>query len=138
MSEHAGQEQILRSASLVSGAVLVSRVSGLVRETVMAHLFGAGRVFDAFSLGFRIPNLTRDLFAEGALSSAFIPVFSEYLTTKDKKEAARLANLVGTAVILIVGIVCVLGVVGAPLLVKLLASAWASADPGKFRSGDPH
>jgi len=132
MSEPAGQEQILRSASLVSGAVLVSRVSGLVRETVMAHLFGAGRVFDAFSLGFRIPNLTRDLFAEGALSSAFIPVFSQYLATKDKKEAARLANLVGTAVILIVGIVCVLGVVGAPLLVRCLASAWASADPGKF------
>ena len=132
MREHAGQEQILRSATLVSGAVLVSRVSGLVRETVMAHLFGAGRVFDAFSLGFRIPNLTRDLVAEGALSSAFIPVFSEYLETKDKKEAVRLANLVGTAVILIVGIVCVLGVVGAPLLVRLLASAWATADPGKF------
>jgi putative peptidoglycan lipid II flippase len=132
MSEHAGQEQILRSASLVSGAVLISRLSGLVRETVMAHLFGAGRVFDAFSLGFRIPNLTRDLFAEGALSSAFIPVFSEYLATKDKKEAVRLANLVGTAVILFVGIVCVLGVVGAPLLVRLLASAWATADPGKF------
>ncbi len=132
MNEHAGQEQILRSATLVSGAVLVSRVSGLVRETVMAHLFGAGRVFDAFSLGFRIPNLTRDLFAEGALSSAFIPVFSEYLANKDKKEAVRLANLVGTAVILFVGIVCVLGVVGAPLLVRLLASAWATADPGKF------
>jgi putative peptidoglycan lipid II flippase len=132
MSERAGQEQILRSASLVSGAVLISRLSGLVRETVMAHLFGAGRVFDAFSLGFRIPNLARDLFAEGALSSAFIPVFSEYLATKDKKEAARLANLVGTAVIIIVGIVCVLGVLGAPLLVRGLASAWASADPGKF------
>lgn len=132
MSDNAGQEQIIRSASLVSGAVLISRVSGLVRETVMAHLFGAGRVFDAFSLGFRIPNLTRDLFAEGALSSAFIPVFSEYLSTKDKKDAAHLANLVGTAVILIVGIVSVLGVVGAPLLVKWLASAWATADPGKF------
>jgi putative peptidoglycan lipid II flippase len=132
MSEHAEQEQILHSASLVSGAVLVSRVSGVVRETVMAHLFGAGRVFDAFSLGFRIPNLARDLFAEGALSSAFIPVFSEYLATRDRKEAARLANLVGTAVIIIVGIVCVLGVVASPLLVKLLASAWATADPGKF------
>jgi putative peptidoglycan lipid II flippase len=131
-SQRAGQEQILRSASLVSGAVLVSRISGLVRETVMAHLFGAGRVFDAFSLGFRIPNLTRDLFAEGALSSAFIPVFSEYLETKDKKEAVRLANLVGTAVILIVGVLCVLGVAASPLLVKLLASPWAGADPGKF------
>jgi putative peptidoglycan lipid II flippase len=131
--EHAGHEQILRSASLVSGAVLVSRVSGLLRETVMAHLFGAGRVFDAFSLGFRIPNLTRDLFGEGALSSAFIPVFSEYLETKGRKEAARLANLVATAVILIVGVVCVLGVVASPWLVGWLAGAWAGADPGKFR-----
>ena len=133
MSDHAGQEKILRSASLVSGAVLLSRLSGLVRETVMAHLFGAGRVFDAFSLAFRIPNLARDLFAEGALSSAFIPVFAQHLARQDKKEAARLANLVGTAVILVVGVLCALGVVASPLLVKCLASAWASADPGKFQ-----
>ncbi len=131
-SEHGGREQIIRSASQVSAAVAVSRVSGLIRETVMAHLFGAGRVFDAFSLGFRIPNLTRDLFAEGALSSAFIPVFSEYLATKDKKQAAHLANLVGTAVILIVGIISVVGVAASPLLVRWLAGAWAIADPGKF------
>ena len=126
------QDAILRSASRVSGALLLSRVSGLVRETVMAHLFGAGRVYDAFSLGFRIPNLTRDLFAEGALSSAFVPTFSQYLAGKRREEAAHLANLVGTAVILIVGILCVLGVTFSPALVKLLAPGWETADPGKF------
>jgi putative peptidoglycan lipid II flippase len=126
------KDQILRSATLVSGALLLSRVSGLVRETVMAHLFGAGRVYDAFSLGFRIPNLTRDLFAEGALSSAFVPIFSEYLSGKGRRQAAELANLVGTAVIIIVGLVCVLGVVFSPALVGLLAPGWAVSDPGKF------
>lgn len=130
--EAAGHEQIVRAAGVVSAAVLLSRVSGLVRETVMAHLFGAGRIYDAFSLGFRIPNLTRDLFAEGALSSAFVPTFTEYLATKGKKAAAELSNLVGTAVILIVGALCVLGTVFSPFLVGLLAPGWETADPAKF------
>ncbi len=128
----ARRHAILRSASMVSGALLVSRVSGLVRETVMAHLFGAGRVYDAFSLGFRIPNLARDLFAEGALSSAFVPIFSECLAGRGKKAAAELANLVGTALIVVVGVICVLGVMFSPALVGLLAPGWESADPGKF------
>ena len=75
----------------------------------MARLFGAGLVYDAFLLGFRIPNLTRDLFAEGALSTAFVPIFTEYLTNRGKKEAARLANLVATALIMIVGVLCAAG-----------------------------
>jgi putative peptidoglycan lipid II flippase len=133
MSEATQEEEIYRSATRVSGALLLSRVSGLVRETVMAHLFGAGRIYDAFSLGFRIPNLTRDLFAEGALSSAFVPTFSQYLSGKGRKEAAELADLVGTAVILIIGVLCVLGVVFSPALVALLAPGWQAADPGKFK-----
>jgi putative peptidoglycan lipid II flippase len=133
MPQAQSHERIVRSAGIVSAAVLLSRVSGLIRETVMAHLFGAGRVFDAFSLGFRIPNLTRDLFAEGALSSAFVPTFTEYLSTKSKKEAVELVNLVGTAVILIVGVVCVLGMIFSPAIVGALASGWAVADPGKFQ-----
>ena len=78
----------MRSAGVVSAAVFLSRITGLVREMVMARLFGAGEAYDAFLLGFRIPNLTRDLFAEGALSSAFVPVFTQYLATKGKAEAA--------------------------------------------------
>jgi hypothetical protein len=70
-------ENVMRSAGVVSAAVFLSRISGLVREMIMARLFGAGEAYDAFLLGFRIPNLARDLFAEGALSSAFVPVFSQ-------------------------------------------------------------
>src|SRR5258708_7840727 len=109
----------------------MSRVTGLVRESVMARLFGAGLQFDAFMLGFRIPNLTRDLFAEGALSSAFVPIFTEYLTTRSKEEAARLANRVATALILVVGALCLAGAIFAPALVRLLAPGYAAV-PGKF------
>ncbi|MGA2434040.1 MAG: murein biosynthesis integral membrane protein MurJ [Bryobacteraceae bacterium] len=125
------KQNVARSAGIVSAAVLTSRLSGLIRETVMAHLFGAGRVYDAFSLGFRIPNLTRDLFAEGALSSAFVPTFTEYLV-KDRREAVRLSNLVGTALLVIVGLVTVAGMTFTPWLVALLAPGWEVADPGKF------
>ncbi len=125
------QEKIVRSAGIVSAAVLTSRISGVAREIVMARLFGAGQVYDAFLLGFRIPNLTRDLFAEGALSSAFIPTFSQYLATKEKKEAATLANLVATAIVIVVGSFCIAGMIFSPALVNLLAPGFREV-PGKF------
>jgi len=121
----------MRSAGVVSLAVLMSRVTGLVRESVMARLFGAGLAYDAFMLGFRIPNLTRDLFAEGALSSAFVPVFTEYLNKHSKEEASRLVNLVATAILIVVGCVCAVGMLSAPLLVHVLAPGYAAV-PGKF------
>src|SRR6202521_780162 len=109
----------------------MSRVTGLLRESVMARLFGAGLIYDAFMLGFRIPNLTRDLFAEGALSSAFVPTFTEYLAKRSKEEAARLVNLVATALIIVVGAVCAAGMIFAPALVHLMAPGFAAV-PGKF------
>jgi putative peptidoglycan lipid II flippase len=124
-------ESVVRSAGVVSVAVFMSRITGLLRESVMAKLFGAGLVYDAYMLGFRIPNLTRDLFAEGALSSAFVPTFSEYLSQRSKEEAARLANLVATALIIVVGGVCAAGMIFAPVLVHLLAPGFAAV-PGKF------
>ncbi|MBV9397466.1 MAG: murein biosynthesis integral membrane protein MurJ [Bryobacterales bacterium] len=124
-------ERLVRSAGVVSLSVFVSRITGLLRESIMARLFGAGLIYDAFMLGFRIPNLTRDLFAEGALSSAFVPTFTDYLTTRSKEEAARLANLVGTALIVIVGGLCAIGIVFAPALVHLFAPGYAAV-PGKF------
>src|SRR5579859_3220003 len=124
-------ESLVRSASVVSAAVFLSRITGLVREIVMARLFGAGQSYDAFLLGFRIPNLTRDLFAEGALSSAFVPVFTQYLATKGKREAAELSSLVATALLLVVGALCVLGILFSPQLVWLMASGFAHI-PGKF------
>jgi len=125
------QESVVRSASRVSAAVLLSRATGLVREMVMARLFGAGFIYDAFLLGFRIPNLSRDLFAEGALSSAFVPAFTATLAKKGKAEAAVLARLVATAIIVIIGAFCALGMVFAPALVELLAPGFHQV-PGKF------
>ena len=109
----------------------MSRITGLLREGLMARWFGAGLMYDAFMLGFRIPNLTRDLFAEGALSSAFVPTFTDYLGNRGKEEAARLVNLVATALIIVVGTLCALGVVFAPQLVHLLAPGYSNV-PGKF------
>ena len=97
---------LLRSAGIVSAAVAVSRITGLVRESVLSWLFGAGAVFDAYAVGYRIANLARDLFAEGALSSAFVPTFTRYLTTKTSEEARELSNITATLLIAIVG-VCV-------------------------------
>jgi putative peptidoglycan lipid II flippase len=130
-AQRSPQENVVRSAGIVSIAVFMSRVTGLLREMVMARLFGAGLIQDAFNLGFRIPNLTRDLFAEGALSSAFVPTFTDYLSTRTAKEAEHLANLVATALIIVVGTVCAAGMIFAPLLVTMLAPGYAAV-PGKF------
>lgn len=125
------RQDVVRSAGIVSAAVLLSRLTGLAREITMARLFGAGIAKDAFDLGFRIPNLTRDLFAEGALSSAFVPTFTRYLTQHGRAEAAHLSNLVATALILVVGAITVLGILLAGPLVALLASGFQQV-PGKF------
>lgn len=116
---------------MVSVAMGMSRITGLLREIIMARLFGAGFVYDAFLLGFRIPNLTRDLFAEGALSSAFVPIFTQTLANQGRKEAARLANLVATALVIVVGLFCLAGIVFTPVWVELLASGFHQV-PGKF------
>src|SRR4029077_12761237 len=107
-------QSVVRSAGVVSAAIFLSRITGVIREIAMARLFGAGEIYDAFLLGFRIPNLTRDLFAEGALSSSFVPVFTKYLSTKGKLEATELSNLVATALMVVVSILCVLGMIFSP------------------------
>jgi len=124
---------VARSAGIVSLAVMASRILGLVREVVFAKLFGASASYanDAYVIAFRIPNLLRDLFAEGALSSAFVTVFSDYLVTKGEKEAFRLSNLVVNALLLILGILVALGIIFAPELVSLIAHGF-QANPEKF------
>lgn len=124
---------VARSAGIVSLAVMASRILGLVREVVFAKLFGASASYntDAYVIAFRIPNLLRDLFAEGALSSAFVTVFSDYLVTKGEKEAFRLSNLVANALLLTLGILVALGIIFAPELVNLFAHGF-KANPEKF------
>ena len=124
---------VARSAGIISLAVMASRVLGLVREMIFAYFFGASKSFanDAYVIAFRIPNLLRDLFAEGALSSAFVPVFSEYLVKKDEKEAFRLSSLVTTVLVLILGSSVVLGIIFAEPIVGFIAPGF-EANPEKF------
>ena len=89
-------EKIAKSAGTVSIAVMCSRLLGLIREQIFAGMFGAGFAYDAFVVAFRVPNLLRDLFAEGALSAAFITVFTDYDTNRTKKETWMLASNVLT------------------------------------------
>ncbi len=122
---------LIRSVGFVSGATAISRVFGLVREQVMAYYFGAGVATDAFVAAFRIPNLLRDMFAEGALSSAFVPVFKQKLVKGTKEEAFELANIVLTGMLLVVGFIVLVGLTFAPLIVYLTAYGFVS-DPAKF------
>ena len=110
---------------------MTSRILGVVREQVLAAYFGAGNAMDAFNVAFRIPNLVRDLFAEGAMSSAFVPTFTRQLTSQGKPAAWRLANLVINALIVITGCLVIVGIVFAGPLVELFASAYREV-PGKI------
>src|SRR5580658_6144372 len=110
-----------RAAGVVGLAVLCSRVLGLAREQIFAALFGGGRIMDAFTIAFRIPNLLRDLFAEGALSTAFVTTFSKTVATDGEAAAWRLANKVATLTATTLSAITVLGIVFAPWLVAVLA-----------------
>jgi len=112
-------------------ATALSRVFGLIREQVMAYLFGAGMATDAFVAAFRVPNLLRDLFAEGALSSAFIPVFKDKKIKKGNDEAFLLANLTISGLILILGVIISVGIIIAPGIIYVSANGF-TADPEKF------
>jgi putative peptidoglycan lipid II flippase len=122
---------LLKAAASVSAMTFLSRITGLVREIIGFNLFGAGASMDAFQVAWRIPNLLRRLFAEGAFSQAFVPVFAEYRATRNPAEAKRLADHVASLLALILFMVTVAGVIAAPLLVYLTASGF-SANVAKF------
>ncbi len=124
------QDKITRSTGVVSSATFLSRILGLVREQVFAYLFGAGFATDAFIAAFRIPNLLRDLFAEGALSSAFIPVFTDHLTNQGKEKAWELANLVLNLLLITLCVIVILGIIFSPYIVQLIAPGF-DEEPGK-------
>src|SRR4029453_13323108 len=111
--------------------VFASRILGLVREQVVAAAFGAGRDLDAFITAFRIPNLLRDLFAEGALSAAFVTTFAQELERKGEGAAWRLGSLVVTALAVVVGGLCLLGIWFAPAITRAIAPGFADV-PGKL------
>ncbi len=115
----------------VSVAIMIIRILGVGREMVLARYFGAGFFTDAFYVAYRIPNLLRDLFAEGALSAAFLPTFVRRLTQDGKQQAWLLANRVLSALLVILGILTLVFFFGAKGFVYMLAAGYAS-DPDKF------
>src|SRR3989440_10419918 len=118
-----------RATGIVGIAILCSRVLGLIREMVFAGFLGAGRNLDAFLMGFRLPNLLRDFFAEGALSTAFITTFSKKIAVEGDESAWRLANKVATLTAVFMSAVTLLGIVFAPQLIELMT--WGSWSPEK-------
>ena len=116
---------------MIGAATMTSRILGLVREQVMAYLFGAGNAVDAFNVAFRIPNLVRDLFAEGAMSAAFVPTFTRYLKRDGKAAAWRLGSHVLNALLVATLAFVVAGIVFAEPLVRVLAGDYTQV-PGKF------
>src|SRR6187431_1834271 len=125
-SETAGRPTagMARSAGLVGIATMASRLLGLLRDWVFLTAFGAGHVMDAYNVAFRLPNLVRDLFAEGAMSAAFVPTFTRELHRKRKEAAWELGNLVISGLIVATGIIVLLGIFGAEPLTRWIASGY--------------
>lgn len=112
---------IARSAGIISLATFISRILGYVKDMILARYFGATGISDTFFVAFRIPNLLRELFAEGSMSSAFIPVLTEYRTNQGDEEAKRLVRIAFTFMLICAGLFCVAGTLFAPELVALIA-----------------
>ena len=122
---------LLRTLATVSSMTLLSRILGFVRDFVIARAFGAGMLTDAFFVAFRLPNLLRRLFAEGAFSQAFVPVLGEYRNTRSAEDVRKLVDRVASLLFLVVLAVTVLGMAAAPVLVYVSAPGFAD-DADKF------
>ncbi len=122
---------IAKAASYISIATLFSRILGYIKDMIIAKFFGATGIADTFFVAFRIPNLLRELFAEGSMSSAFIPVLTEYHTRYGSGEAKRLVRITFTFILIFVGVICVIGIIFAPAIVSAIAPGFISS-PEKF------
>src|SRR4051812_3012360 len=132
MSERpATSTSVLRAAGAMGIATFLSRILGLVREQVFAVMFGAGNATDAYNVAFRIPNLLRDLFAEGAMSASLVPIFTRVRAEEGDARAWRVAGLVFRVLFFTVTALSLAGMLFAPQLVGLYASAYKQI-PGKF------
>lgn len=120
----------LKDVLLISGSTALSRVFGLVRDVIIAHLFGASWAYDAYLIAFMIPHMLRRLLAEGALSSAFVPLFTERLTKDGPQRAARFASNVLTAALIFFPALVAVGIFFAPVYVPFLADGFAAEQLG--------
>ena len=123
--------KVLKSAAVMGVATFMSRIMGLVREQVFAYLFGAGTATDAFNVAFRIPNLLRDLFAEGAMSASLVPTFTRVREKEGERRGWRIAGLVFRVLVGVVAALAIAGIIFAPQIVTLYADSYKSV-PGKF------
>src|ERR1700677_3393512 len=111
-----------KTLAAISGMTMLSRVTGLLREVLIASIFGASTYTDAFNVAFRIPNLLRRLFAEGAFSQAFVPILAEYKTQKGAVATKDMVDHVATVLTWSLMLTCVAGIIGAPVVVYMTAS----------------
>lgn len=119
------KKNITRAAGVLAAATMLSRIMGMVRDMVVSRLFGAGLYTDAFFAAFQIPNMLRRFFAEGALTSAFVPTFSEWYTTKGEEAARELANICFTVLTIVMAAITLLGIVFSPQIVHLMFPGFA-------------
>ena len=122
---------LLRALAAVSSMTLLSRILGFVRDFIVARSFGAGVATDAFFVAFRLPNLLRRLFAEGAFSQAFVPILAEYKNRRGEDETRHLVDHVASVLGVAVFLVSLLGIAIAPLLIYVSAPGF-SGEPEKF------
>ncbi len=125
------KSEVLRSASAIGLATFASRITGFVRDVVLAYFFGTGIAIQAFIVAFRLPNLLRDLVGEGATNSALVPVFSKLLSQDKKEEFLKISKFLFRLILLILVSIVILGMVLAPMLVRLIAPGFFN-EPGKF------
>src|SRR5580698_10663867 len=109
------------AAALVAAGILLSRISGLIRDRVFAHYFGNSDAADAFRAALRIPNFLQNLFGEGVLSASFIPVYSRLLASSDERDANHVASVVGSLLALLTSVLVILGIFSTPLMIDAIA-----------------
>jgi len=127
------QHKITKAATTIGIATLLSRILGFLRDIVIANFFGAGMAADAFFVAFRLPNLWRRLVGEGSMAISFIPIYTEYLTTRSEEESKELTHIAFTLAGTLLAILTILGIVFAPLLVRIIAPGWAKKFPETFQ-----
>lgn len=129
------QQQIRRAVGSLGSATMLSRVAGLVRDMIVARVFGAGMVTDAFFMAFTLPNLLRRFFAEGSLTAAFVPTYTSVYQLQGEEEAKRIARICWTLLLLTMLVVTAVGIVASPLLVRSIGFGFAAV-PGKLALTD--
>jgi putative peptidoglycan lipid II flippase len=125
------KHSVTKAAGKISIATTCSRILGFVRDVVIARIFGATWITDAFFVAYTIPNLLRELFAEGSVSAGYVPVFSEYLAREGREEAKKLAGVVFGFLLSILLIICLLGILFAPSITRVIAPDYVNI-PEKF------